>query len=78
MDNDEIVDMVLHYADGDHRVMRAMGWSTTELHEKLLDLNIEKCNSCGIWTESYILARGGEEDGLCDDCASNGGDDDEV
>lgn len=66
---DEQVETVTGYADGANRVMCELGIDRVELDEALLDFNVEKCQNCGWYTDSFNLIDDGDDpDGFCDNC----------
>lgn len=74
MDNDEIVDLLLHHGDGAQKIMHRTGCSYNDVIELALDNNIERCQKCGNWTPCYELARPEAVHywGLCDQCVPKG------
>lgn len=74
MIDDEAVNVLTSYADGDARVMRAKGFSLVQLTEFALDNGIEKCRGCDWWAETgeMIPTDADEPDGKCGNCRLKG------
>ncbi|MFA7218979.1 MAG: hypothetical protein WC119_00440 [Synergistaceae bacterium] len=73
LSDDDIGDLLTGYADGERRVMQETGMEIDEIEEWGLNHNIEKCPTCGCWTESHNLLPdepddSDEPDGFCDNC----------
>jgi hypothetical protein len=52
---------------------------SSDLQDRLLDINIELCSGCGWWFESgELMDEYGEQDGFCIDCRDDTGDKGEI
>jgi hypothetical protein len=69
---DEILDMLVSYADGETRVINLTEWNIDDIEDWALDFNVERCPSCGWWVNSHELIPDedplDEPDGYCMSC----------
>jgi hypothetical protein len=60
---------IIGYVNPDlDRVASILGVKMENLEDALLDCEIEKCDGCDHWFDSFMLNVGSEGEPLCDDC----------